>query len=233
MGVVLVAGGRGTRLGAESPKQYRLLAGVPMLLRALRPFIAHPEVAHVVVVLPPEDLSGPPAWLAELVGGGLSLAAGGAERSDSVASGLAALPPACGVVLVHDAARPLIDRATIDGVIAAAREGGGAVPAIPVGDTLKEAVESPPGAAAGPLVARTIPRDRLWRAQTPQGFPRALLERAHREARAAGIAATDDAMLVERLGAPVRLVPGSARNVKVTTAEDIVLAELLLREGSA
>jgi 2-C-methyl-D-erythritol 4-phosphate cytidylyltransferase len=231
--VVLVAAGRGIRLGSESPKQYRLLAGVPMLLRSLRPFIAHPEVAHVVVVLPPEDMSAPPTWLAELEGGVLTLAAGGAERSDSVANGLAAITVACGVVLVHDAARPLIDRATIDAVIAAAREGGGAVPAIPVGDTLKEAVASATGAPGGPLVARTIPRDRLWRAQTPQGFPRALLERAHREARAAGIASTDDAMLVERLGAPVRLVPGSARNVKVTTAEDLVLAELLLREESA
>ena len=158
--------------------------------------------------------------------------AGGAERSDSVSHGLAALPGACHVVLVHDGARPFVDRATIDAVIAVARGGAGAVPAIPVGDTLKAAAaeatshrpEEPPSRA----VDRTVSRDRLWRAQTPQGFPRALLEEAHARARQHGDTATDDAMLVEQLGAPVRLVPGSARNFKVTTEEDFRIAERLV-----
>jgi 2-C-methyl-D-erythritol 4-phosphate cytidylyltransferase len=206
------------------------MGGVPMLLRALRPFTGHPDVAHVVVALPPGDAERPPVWLADLVGGALSVVPGGPERSDSVAHGLAALPGVCVVILVHDAARPLVDRATIDAVIAAARRGEGAVPAIPLGDTVKEATEAAgqPASGAGPLVNRTIPRERLWRAQTPQGFPRTLLEEAHARARHDGVRATDDAALVERLGAPVRLVPGSPLNFKVTTEDDFRLAERLL-----
>jgi 2-C-methyl-D-erythritol 4-phosphate cytidylyltransferase len=137
-----------------------------------------------------------------------------------VSNGLAALDPACEVVLVHDAARPFVTRELLDVVIAAARSGVGAVPAVPVADTLKES-------DAHGAVRRTVPRDGLWRAQTPQGFPRELLARAHAEARAAGVTGTDDAFLVERLGGTVRLVPGDPRNLKITTADDLALAELL------
>lgn len=229
VGVVVVAAGQGSRLGGPVPKQYRELAGFPMLLRALRPFCAHPEVAQVVAVLPAGDVASPPSWISALVGGTLSLVSGGAERRDSVANGLAALAPECSIVLVHDAARPLIERAIIDAVILVARGGEGAVPAIALGDTLKEVAEQDPR-NPNPLVARTPPRDRLWRAQTPQGFPRRLLEEAHDRARQDGIAGTDDAMLVERLGGRVRLVPGSVLNFKVTSEEDMRLAELVLRE---
>ena len=202
-----------------------------MLLRALLPFTAHPDVAHTVVVLPPGDVGHPPPWLADLLGGNLSVAAGGADRRDSVAHGLAALPGTCTLVLVHDGARPLVERATIDSVVAVARGGEGAVPAVPLGDTMKEVVAPPTSGAtesSGLRVTRTIPRDHLWRAQTPQGFPRALLEEAHARARHDPEPATDDAVLVERLGAPVRLVPGSRLNFKVTTEEDFRLAERLL-----
>jgi 2-C-methyl-D-erythritol 4-phosphate cytidylyltransferase len=225
VGVVVVAAGRGVRFGGPVPKQYRELGGVPILLRALRPFASHPEVAHVVVVLPESDAARPPAFLAELTGGSLSVVAGGAERSDSVAQGLSAMPAGCTVILVHDAARPLVDRGIIDGVIAAARGGAGAVPAIAIGDTVKEADGSEAGA---PRVLRTVPREHLWMAQTPQGFPRALLEEAHARARREGTLATDDAALVERMGATVVLVPGSRRNLKVTTDEDFLLAERIL-----
>ena len=199
-----------------------------MLLRALRPFAQHPEVAHTVVVLPAADAAAPPAWLAEVLGGALTVAAGGAERSDSVARGLAALPGSCQVVLVHDAARPLVDQAIISAVIAVARRGEGAVPGIPVGDTLKEVEAAPGEPAGGPRVTRTVPRERLFRAQTPQGFPRAVLEEAHARARQAADAPTDDALLVERLGVAVRVVPGSARNFKITTEDDFRIAERLL-----
>lgn len=225
VGVIVVAAGRGVRLGGPVPKQYRELGGVPMLLRALRPFASHPEVAHLVVVLPAADAARPPLFLAELSGGTLSVVPGGAERSDSVAQGLSALPAECTVVLVHDAARPLVERDTIDRVIAAARGGAGAVPAIAIGDTVKEADGSDGGV---PRVLRTVPRERLWMAQTPQGFPRALLEAAHARARKDGVGATDDAALVERMGATVVLVPGSRRNLKVTTDEDLLLAERIL-----
>jgi 2-C-methyl-D-erythritol 4-phosphate cytidylyltransferase len=225
VGVVLVAAGQGTRLGGDTPKQYRLLGGVPVLLRALRPFTAHPEVAQVAVVLPPADAASPPPFLGHLVGEGLTLVAGGAERRDSVAAGLAALRAECSVVLVHDAARPFVDRQVVDTVIRHARGGEGAIAAVPLSDTLKEAAADDPT-----RVARTIPRERLWRAQTPQGFPRALLTRAF-GAPAAATAATDDAMLVEACGGTVRLVPDSARNLKITTPEDLALAETLVRDG--
>ena len=225
VGVVVVAAGRGTRFGGETPKQYQPIGGVPMVLRAVRPFAAHPEVAQVALVLPPADAEAPPEFLRGVAGAGLVVVAGGAERTDSVAAGLRALGPECTVVLVHDAARPFVGRAVIDAVIAHARAGEGAVAAVRVSDTLKQAA-----AEDATRVARTVPRDGLWRAQTPQGFPRAVLERAYAAARDEG-GATDDAALVERTGVSVRLVPDSPRNMKVTTSEDLALAELLAGQG--
>lgn len=220
VGAVIVAAGQGTRVGGETPKQFRPIGGVPMLLRALRPFTSHPEIVMTVVVLPPELAEAPPGWLAELRGSGLTLVAGGAERSDSARAGVAALGSECRIVLIHDAARPFVDRATIDLVIGRARAGKGAVPAVPVGDTLKEA--APP--SDGGVIRRTVPREGLYRAQTPQGFPRSLLERAYATA---GRGATDDAALVELAGDEVTIVPGSERNFKITTAADFQLAEWL------
>jgi len=181
----------------------------------------------VVVVLPAADAASPPPWLAELLGERLIAVAGGAARRDSVEAGLRVLPASCSVVLVHDGARPFPEPVVIDAVIAAARRGVGAVAAIPLADTLKEA-----GAAAADglsPIARTVSRAALWRAQTPQGFPRAMLEAAYALARQDGSAATDDAELVERTGATVLLVPDASSNLKVTTAEDFRLAEALVR----
>jgi 2-C-methyl-D-erythritol 4-phosphate cytidylyltransferase len=189
-----------------------------MVLRALRPFAAHPEVLHTVIALPPEDVATPPPFLTDLAGSTLTLVAGGAERSDSVAAGLRSLPEACTVVLVHDAARPFPDPEVIGAVIREARSGRGAVAAVPVTDTVKEIAPDD-----SRRVIRTVSRDRLWRAQTPQGFPRSLLAAARR---LPAEGATDDAALVERLGAEVRIVPDSPRNLKVTTAEDLEWAEL-------
>ena len=190
-----------------------------MVLRALRHFTSHPEVAHVVLVLPPGQSAAPPPFLKDLATEDLTLADGGAERSDSVAAGLAALSADCSVVLVHDAARPFVEAAVIDAVIREARSGVAAVAAVPVTDTIKEV------SADDRRVLRTVPRERLWRAQTPQGFPRALLVEAHDRAQRAGVSATDDAALVERLGAFVVVVPDSPRNVKITTPEDLAWAE--------
>ena len=223
VGVVVVAAGRGERLGG-TPKQYREIAGVPMLLRSIRPFVAHPDVVRVIIVLRPEDAGAPPPWLAQLAGAALDIVAGGAERADSVGAGLAALPPACDVVLVHDAARPFVGREVIDAVIAEARAGRSAIAAVPVSDTLKEA------SADGRTIERTVPRDRLWRAQTPQGFPRRVLEAAHAAGRG-GPPATDDSALIERSGGVVRLIPDSPHNFKITTADDLALAELWARHG--
>jgi 2-C-methyl-D-erythritol 4-phosphate cytidylyltransferase len=231
VGVIVAAAGQSARLreapaagaGASQPagelKQFRPIGGVPMLLRALRPFLAHPEVETVVAVVPQEVAVTPPKWLAGLVGERLQLATGGARRADSVRCGLAMLPPACSIVLVHDGARPFPSPRVIDAVITEARAGRAAIAAVPVTDTLKEAT------ADGRRVVRTIPRRGLWRAQTPQGFPRSLLERAHEAA--AGAPATDDAELVERLGEAVVVVPDVNSNLKVTTVEDLLLAEAL------
>jgi 2-C-methyl-D-erythritol 4-phosphate cytidylyltransferase len=222
VGVIVVAAGRSTRLGGGAAKQYRPVAGVPLVLRAVRPFAAHPEVAHLVLVLPPDDAANPPAFLAPHQGSALTLVAGGAERADSVAAGLAAVRPECRVVLVHDGARPFPDRSVIDAVIAHARAGEGAIAALPVTDTIKEAVAADPT-----RIGATVPRSRLWRAQTPQGFPRELLERAYAEAGARASEATDESALVEACGGTVRLVPDTLRNLKVTTPEDLALAERL------
>ena len=191
-----------------------------MLLRALRPFTAHREVAHVVVVLPAGQVAHPPEFLAQIAGGSLTLVEGGAERSHSVAAGLAALNADCAVVLVHDAARPFVQPDTIDAVVMVVRGGVAAVAALPITDTVKEVAPDDPR-----RVVRTVPRDRLWRAQTPQGFPRTLLVEAHERAQRAGLTATDDAALVERLGATVVVVPDSPRNIKITTAEDLAWAD--------
>jgi 2-C-methyl-D-erythritol 4-phosphate cytidylyltransferase len=224
----VVAAGSGVRFGGQTPKQYLPIGGVPMVLWALRPFTSHPEVAHVVLVLPPSDAAHPPGFLSALValspssGQALSIVPGGVHRGDSVRAGLAALPHDCLVILVHDGARPFPERTVIDLVIGHARRGEGACPAIPLSDTLKEVDPSD-----STRITRTRPRARLWRAQTPQGFPRKLLEEAHARAARTGHRATDDSALVESMGHPVRLVPDSSRNIKITTPEDLALAELL------
>jgi len=222
VGVVIVAAGAGARAGPGEPKQFRPILGVPMLLRALRPFTSHPDIGHVVVALPAGFANRPPDWLAKLVGERLALVAGGATRAHSVRAGLRALPEHVGTVLIHDGARPFVTRDTIDGVLDKARSGVGAVAAIPLSDTVKEVVEDR-------RITRTVARERLWRAQTPQGFPRAMIERAYGGLES-DATPTDDAELCERAGLPVEVVPDSPYNLKVTTADDFRVAEALARE---
>jgi 2-C-methyl-D-erythritol 4-phosphate cytidylyltransferase len=219
-----VAAGQGTRVGGTELKQFRWIAGKPMLLHSVQTFMARRDVAVVVVVLPRSHAADPPPWLFQCDVDRLLVSVGGRDRSESVASGLEDIPEEVAVVLVHDAARPLVPDAVIDRVIDEARKGHGAVPALPVVDTLKEVDDS------GTIV-RTVERARLWRVQTPQGFPRELIERAHLEARRSrgpGLAAaTDDAALCERLGLPVVIVPGSERALKITDERDFARAEAL------
>jgi 2-C-methyl-D-erythritol 4-phosphate cytidylyltransferase len=173
-----------------------------------------------VVVLPRAYAGDPPPRLFQCDLERLVVSVGGRARGDSVYNGLEDLPESVRVVLVHDAARPLVTGDAIDRVIAEARAGRGAVAALPVVDTLKEVD------AEGRIV-RTVERTGLWRAQTPQGFPRDVLLQAHVAARRAGLEATDDAALVERLGVPVVVVRGSERAMKVTDAADFDRAEAL------
>jgi 2-C-methyl-D-erythritol 4-phosphate cytidylyltransferase len=220
VGVVIVAGGAGTRVGGDEPKQFRWIAGKPMLLHSVQTFMARPDVGMVVCVLPQRWAGDPPPWLFQCDVDRLLVSIAGRTRSESVSKGLDDLPDEAGIVLVHDAARPLVDAATIDRVVRGARTGEGCIAALPVVDTLKEV-------DADGHIVRTVSRDTLWRAQTPQGFPRRLIVDAHRRARAERITATDDAALCERLGLPVRVVRGSERALKVTEAADFARAEAL------
>lgn len=220
VGVVIVAGGSGSRTGSSELKQFRWVAGKPVLLHSVQAFMARPDVAVVVVVLPKAYAADPPPWLFQCDVDRLLVTVGGRERHESVVSGLEDLPEEIAIAVVHDAARPLVTDATIDRVIAEARRGHGAIAALPVVDTLK-AVD------AEGSITHTVDRTGLWRAQTPQAFPRRMLEEAHVAARRDGIGATDDAALCERLGWPVVVVRGSERAMKITEDPDFARAEAL------
>ena len=220
VGVVIVAGGSGSRVGGEELKQFRWVAGKPMLLHSVQTFMARPDVGMVVVVLPQRYAGDPPPWLFQCDVDRLLVSVGGRTRSESVANGLDDLPDEAQIVLVHDAARPLVDAQTIDRVVGEVRAGNCAIAALPVVDTLKEVDENG-------LIVRTVDREALWRAQTPQGFPRQLIVDAHRRASLEHISATDDAALCERLGIPVRVVRGSERALKVTEASDFARVDAM------
>jgi 2-C-methyl-D-erythritol 4-phosphate cytidylyltransferase len=226
---VIPAAGSGVRLGPGAPKALRPLGGIPMLVHAVRAMARARAVSLVVVVAPPAEVGAvrslldaypaPPAVERIVV-------AGGATRQQSVGRGLAALPADVEVVLVHDAARPLVPVETVDAVIAAVRAGAPAVvPALPVTDTVKQIAAPAAGGGPEPVVA-TPDRSLLRAVQTPQGFDRATLAEAHDTH--AGDDATDDAGLVERLGVQVVLVPGHEEAFKVTRPLDLVLAEAVL-----
>ncbi|RPJ52935.1 MAG: 2-C-methyl-D-erythritol 4-phosphate cytidylyltransferase [Acidobacteria bacterium] len=225
---IIPAGGRGRRLGAGVPKQFLALAGRPILQRTVEAFLRCPAVAEVIVVLPPEMVDAPPAYLQA---SRVKVVAGGDRRQDSVANGFDALPAGADIVLIHDAARPLVDEPTIERAIAAASERGAAIAAVAASDTVKlsESAE----AQGERLVDRTLARDAIFLAQTPQAFRRAVLAEAVALGRS-GAEATDEAALAERAGHRVQIVEGSRRNIKITTSEDLVVAEALLegRGGS-
>ena len=220
VGVVIVAAGDGTRAGGEELKQFRWVAGKPMLLHSVQTFMSHPRVGMVVCVLPARYAGDPPPWLFQCDVDRLLVSIGGRTRTESVANGLDDLPDEAQLVLVHDAARPLVGLATIDRVIEVIERGTAAVAALPVVDTLKRVDHA--GA-----ITDTVDRASLWRAQTPQGFPRGLIVEVHRRARTEHLTATDDAALCEALGHVVHVVRGSERALKVTDAGDFARIEAL------
>lgn len=232
---VIPAAGRGVRLGPGAPKALRALSGTPMLIHAVRAMAASRAVSLVVVVAPPDgapevknllDEHSLPEHTDYLV------VAGGDTRQESVRLGLDALPDDITAVLVHDAARPLVPVDTVDAVVEAVRDGAVAVvPALPLADTVKE-VEPRPKGEPEPVVA-TPERARLRAVQTPQGFDRDTLVRAHETVAVNGEGATDDAGMVEKLGAPVVVVPGHEEAFKVTRPLDLVLAEAVLARRRA
>ena len=224
--VLVAAAGRGQRLGPGPPKALRELAGETLLVHAVRSLAAAPSIELLVVAAPTDQVDAVRVLLADVLPQRVALVvlAGGASRTESVRLALGVLPAQVDVVLVHDAARPLVPASLVEAVVAAVRDGAGAVvPGLAVTDTIKDVDE------AG-VVTSTVDRSRLRSAQTPQGFNRAVLVAAHEAASAAGEAgqATDDAALVERIGGRVVVVPGSQEAFKVTGPLDLLMAEAVL-----
>jgi 2-C-methyl-D-erythritol 4-phosphate cytidylyltransferase len=218
VGVIIVAAGESKRTGGAELKQFRWVAGKPVLMHSVQAFLARKDVCSVVCVLPRRYVADPPPWLLQGDLDRLLLSPGGVTRTESVRNGLEDLVPEAKVVLIHDAARPFMTDGMIDRVVASVRSGRATIPAVPVVDTLKERSDT------GEVV-RTVPRENLWRAQTPQGYPRDIIDRAHRESGA--MQATDDAAMVEALGIAVHIVAGDERAMKITEADDFARAEAL------
>jgi len=220
VGVVIVAGGSGSRTESAELKQFRWVAGRPMLLHSVQLFLMRPDVCMLVAVIPKRYAGDPPPWLFQCDVERLLIGVGGNNRGASVRSGLDDLPAEARIVVIHDAARPLLMEDTVDAVIAAARAGTGAVAAIPVVDTLKRVGDDG-------RVIETVERSGLWRAQTPQAFPRDMIDEVTRRANHEGVMATDDAALCELYGYPVVTVPGTERAMKITTEADFERAEVM------
>lgn len=212
---VIVAGGKGTRLGALLPKAFVSLGGKPLYQHSLETFLKHPAVAEVVLVLP-ENAPARPLMA------NVRIVPGGTRRQDSVCNGLLALGSDVEGVLVHDAARPFVSSALIDRLAAELKAGRNAIAALPVSDTIKE--------VAGEKIIRTVDRQTLWQAQTPQAFIVSQLKEAFAvAAQQRWEEATDESFLIEKLGGTVHVVEGDAQNLKITTAADLELAEAILR----
>lgn len=217
---ILVAAGRGERMGAARPKAFLALGGRPLLLRAAQALEAASSVDAIVAVVPAIEIEHAREMLSFLPKL-RAVVAGGPRRQDSVREGLKHAPDGFeGVVLVHDAARPLVEPDLVDAVCRAALEAGAAVPVLGLADTVKRVREG--------RIVETLDRRELGAAQTPQGFRYSLLVRAYAKASADRVELTDEAMAVERLGESVVAVQGSPRNRKITTSEDLAWAEALL-----
>jgi 2-C-methyl-D-erythritol 4-phosphate cytidylyltransferase/2-C-methyl-D-erythritol 2,4-cyclodiphosphate synthase len=211
---IIAAGGRGARFGDARPKQLLPLAGRPILQRSVDAFVGHAQITDLIVALPADLAANPPEYL-RASAKPLTLVEGGARRQDSVARAFARVPPAADVVVVHDAARPLVSDGLISRTVEAAAREGAAIAALPATDTVKRGSEQR-------FIVATMPRGEIFLAQTPQAFRTAVLRDALLRAEAA---------LVERTGHPVRLVDGDPRNVKITTAEDLIVAEAIAHHG--
>jgi len=211
---IIAAGGRGSRFGGTQPKQLQPLAGVPILKRTVDVFLNGYAFDEVVVALPSDLAANPPAYLDDVI-----VVEGGERRQDSVANAVRAVAPSSQVIVIHDAARPLVTPAVIERTIAAAIKHGAAIAALPARDTVKRG-------DASRVIRGTLPRDEIFLAQTPQAFRVGVLRDALAIASTA-TDATDEAMLAEAAGHHVHLVDGDPRNLKITTPDDLMLAEAL------
>ena len=222
---ILLAAGRGERLGADAPKGFVELEGRPLLAHAVETVAGCSAIELVVAAVPRGLEDAARAYLTPLGRPGI-VVAGGATRQASVAAGLAAVSAEHGpfdAIVVHDVARPLATAALFEAVLAGLADADGVIPGIPVPDTIKRVRDG--------TVVETVRREGLVAVQTPQAFRTEALDLAHAAARRDGVEATDDAALLERLGRPVAVIRGDPRNIKVTGPEDLVLAALLAPSG--
>ena len=221
---IIPAGGVGKRMGNGIPKQYLLLAGIPILAHTLKAFQRSPVIDEIVLAVPEADM--PEVRQSIVVKYGLSkvglILSGGRERQDSVRNALQHVNDEHEIIVIHDAVRPFVSEDLISRAVAAAREFGAITVGVPVKDTVKKVT-------AEGWVKKTVTREGLWLTQTPQVFRRPIILAAYKKAAAEGFYGTDDACLVERMGIPVRMIPGESDNIKVTTAEDLLLGELIIR----
>lgn len=221
---LIPAAGMGRRMGAGINKQYLLVAGKPIIAHTLSIFQGMAGVDEVYLVIPADEIPYCREHVVERYGltKVRKIVPGGAERQHSVLNGLRALVDVADgdVILIHDGVRPFVPKTVIEQAVSAATVHDGALVAVPAKDTIKLVSEG--------IVTDTPPRERLWLAQTPQAFRYGIILRAHEDAAAAGCLGTDDASLVERLGLKVHVVPGDYRNIKITTPEDMQLAEAFL-----
>lgn len=226
---IITAAGSGERFGEGGggvPKQFAPLNGEPLLSHSIRSFSDCGSIGEIVVVVPSDRLEYTQSRIIERYGfsRGIKLTPGGEERQHSVENGFRSLTAKPDIVLVHDGVRPFVRAEIIERVIAGAMESGAAICAIQATDTVKHS--SPES-----YIENTLPREGIWLAQTPQGFKYEVLDEALRCAGEDGYIGTDESILVERTGVKVKLVQGSRYNIKITTKEDIILGELLLKEG--
>jgi 2-C-methyl-D-erythritol 4-phosphate cytidylyltransferase / 2-C-methyl-D-erythritol 2,4-cyclodiphosphate synthase len=227
---IIAAGGRGLRLGGAVPKQMLLVAGRPILERSVAVFLAHPDVDEIVVALPADLAADPPAYL-NTDRKRVRIVTGGDRRQDSVSRAFGAVDAQADVVVIHDAARPFASADLISRTIVAARKSGAALAAIPARDTVKRSPRgvSSPSRTDDRFVAETLTREEIFLAQTPQAFRRDVLQRALAAADAA-VEATDEAALAERAGYRVEIVTGESTNIKLTTPEDLTIADAIARK---
>jgi 2-C-methyl-D-erythritol 4-phosphate cytidylyltransferase len=233
---ILPAAGLGTRMGAETPKQFLELDGVPVLIFTLRRLAACADIADFVIATRAEEVESIAVRVAkENLGRPVRVVRGGDTRQDSVANSLPEVPTDTDLILVHDAVRPLVTREQIERVIAEALSCDAAILGVPAMETVKEVKRAALQGGAGDvaLITATIPRERVVLAQTPQVFRASLLLEAFAKARQDGVSASDEAGLVERMGRDVHVVAGSERNLKITRPGDMQLAEFYLREERA
>lgn len=227
---IVPAAGLGTRMGADTPKQFLDLDGVPLVIFTLRRLAACAAITEFFIATRAEEMAGLSERVArEQIGRPVRVVRGGGTRQESVANALAEVPPEAELIMVHDAVRPFVTREQIERVIAEARKRGAAILGIPAMDTVKEVKRaSLPEDVA--LISGTIPRERVVLAQTPQVFAAKLLREAFARARVDGVTASDEAGLVERLGHDVHVVLGSPSNIKITRPDDMELARFYLEQ---